>query len=175
MIAQSRPEYATTARDVFRILFQHKTKIICCFALTMSVAIAVICCWPRKYKSESKLLVRLGRETVMLDPTATTRQIMPVSVSRETEVNSVLEMLRSRIMIEKLVDELGPDAILRPTSAAALSNAKSPDAQNGSDSTSWHNLDPVSEREKAIDRVGQCLDAAIEKKSDVITVSGKAN
>jgi polysaccharide biosynthesis protein PslE len=175
MIAQSRPEYATSARDVFRLLFRHKTKVIFCFAVTMSVAIAIICCWPRKYRSESKLLVRLGRETVMLDPTATTRQIMPVSVSRETEVNSVLEMLRSRIMIEKLVDELGPDAILRPTSAAITSNAKLPDVQNRSGSTSWHNLDPVSEREKAIDRVGQCLDAAIEKKSDVITVSGKAN
>src|SRR3954462_5618935 len=134
MIAQSRPEYATSARDVFQLLFRHKNKVVFCFAVTMSLAVAIICCWPRKYKSESKLLVRLGRETVMLDPTATTRQIMPVSVSRETEVNSVLEMLRSRIMIEKLVDELGPDAILRPTSAAALSNAKSPDAQNGSDS-----------------------------------------
>src|SRR3954451_17513642 len=105
----------------------------------------------------------------MLDPTATTRQIMPVSVSRETEVNSVLEMLRSRIMIEKLVDELGPEGILRATISATTSNSKLTDLKNNSVSPSWHNLDPVGEREKAIDRVGKCLDAAIEKKSDVIT------
>ena len=118
MIAQSKPEFATTTRDICRLLFRHKSKVIFCFTVSMCAAIAIIFFWPRKYRSESKLLVRLGRETVMLDPTATTRQIMPVSVSRETEVNSVLEMLRSRVIIEKLVDEIGPDAILRPRHVA---------------------------------------------------------
>ena len=35
-------------------------------------------------------------------------------------------------------------------------------------------LDPVSEREKAIDQAERSLTSAIEKKSDVITVSGTA-
>ena len=173
MIAQSKPEFATTTRDICGLLFRHKSKVIFCFALSMCAAIAIIFFWPRKYKSESKLLVRLGRETVTLDPTATTGQIMPVSVSRETEVSSVLEMLRSRVMIEKLVDEIGPDAILRPTTAATTSGAETPCSLSGL--KSWINLDPVSDREKAINQVGKCLDSAIEKKSDVITVSGTAD
>src|SRR5262245_51395800 len=126
MIAQSKPEVATTTtRDIFGLLFRHKSKFVFCFTLTVCASIAVIFFWPRKYRSESKLLVRLGRETVTLDPTATTGQIVPVSVSRETEVSSVLETLRSRVMIEKLVDDVGPDAILRPagsTNAAADSS-----------------------------------------------------
>lgn len=173
MIAQSKPEFATTTRDIFRLLFRHKTKVIFCFALTTCAAIAIIFFWPRKYRSESKLLVRLGRETVSLDPTATTGQIMPISMSRETEVSSVLEMLRSRVMIEKLVDQIGPDAILQPTTAAKTSAAESPSASLNL--KAWMNLDPISDREKAIGRVGQCLDSAIEKRSDVITVSGTAD
>src|SRR4051812_8601978 len=172
MIAQSKPEFATSTRDICRLLFRHKSKVIFCFTLSMCAAVAIVLFWPRKYKSESKLLVRVGRETVALDPTATTGQIMPISVSRETEVGSVLEMLRSRVMIEKLVDEIGPDAILRPTSVTATAEVKSPSPQPIL--KSWTNLDPVSDRELAITQVARCLDSAIEKKSDVITVSGTA-
>jgi uncharacterized protein involved in exopolysaccharide biosynthesis len=168
MIAQSKPEFATTTRDICGILFRHKAKVIFCFTLSVCAAIAIVFFWPRKYKSESKLLVRLGRETVTLDPTATTGQVIPISMSRETEVSSVLEMLHSRVIIEKLVDEMGPDAILRPSTVATNSGA----LVSPPNLTSWLNLDPVSDREKAIARVGQCLDSAIEKKSDVITISG---
>src|SRR5689334_19277845 len=123
MIAQSKPELATTSRDICRLLFRHKWKVMTCFTLSMCAAIAIIFYWPRQYRSESKLLVRLGRETVTLDPTATTGQIIPVSVSRESEVATVLEMLRSRAMIEKLVDEIGVDTIMHLANAS-----KSPSA-----------------------------------------------
>lgn len=169
MIAPNKPEFATTTRDICHLLFRHKSKVIFCFALTMCAAMAVIFFWPRKYRSESKLLVRLGRETVTLDPTATTGQVIPISLSRETEVNSVLEMLRSRAMIEKLVDQIGVEAILRPTVAG---NAGAVPTAAGFSLTSWLNLDPVTDRDKAITRVSRCLESAIEKKSDVITVSG---
>ncbi len=169
MIAQSKPELSTSTRDICRLLFRHKAKVIFCFTVSMCAAIAIILFWPRQYRSQSKLLVRVGRETVALDPTATTGQIMPVSVSRETEVSSVLEMLRSRVMIEKLVDEIGPGTILGRATGAATAGTESVD--NGK-SKPWVNLDPISDREKAISRVAQCLDSNIEKKSDVITVSG---
>jgi uncharacterized protein involved in exopolysaccharide biosynthesis len=169
MIAQSKPEYATTTRDICGLLFRHKSKVLFCFTICICAALAVILFWPRKYKSESKMLVRLGRETVTLDPTATTSQVMPISVSRETEVSSVLEMLRSRVIIEKLVDEIGQDVILRPGTATVAAGAASPGM--ASKVKSWLNLDPVSDHEKAIEQVAKCLDSAIEKKSDVITVS----
>ena len=174
MIAQSKPEFATTTRDIFGLLFRHKSKVIFCFTLSMCAAIAIIFFWPRKYKSESKLLVRLGRETVTLDPTATTGQVMPIAMSRETEVSSVLEMLRSRVILEKLVDEIGVDTILHPQPPATKTAQAPMPAPAGvkAESTSWLNLDPVSDRELAINRVGQCLDSAIEKRSDVITISG---
>src|SRR4051794_26215939 len=126
MISQAQPEFAKSTRDISLILFRHKKKILTSFVLVLALAVAAIVFWPRNYSSEARLFVQVGRESVSLDPTATTGQVMPIAVSRETEVNSVLEMLRSRVMIEKLVDEIGPDAILRSTTSEVPSGPQSP-------------------------------------------------
>ena len=172
MITQSKSEFASTTQEFYRLLNRHKKMATYCFAATMVLAVALAFFWPRTYKSESKLFVHVGRETVSLDPTATTGQLIPVSLSTETEVNSVLEMLRSRVLIEKLVDEIRPEAILHPGTTAAAAGDQSPSML--SRIASVVNLDPVSDREKAINCVAKRLDTGIEKKSDVITVSGTA-
>ena len=64
------------------------------------------------YKSEARLLVRIGRESVSLDPTATTGQVISVGQSRESEINSELEILKSRELAQKVVDAIGPRAFL---------------------------------------------------------------
>jgi polysaccharide biosynthesis protein PslE len=172
MIAQSEPEFATSTHEISSILFRHKKKIFASFLVVMALAVAAIGFWPRNYASEAKLFVQVGRESVSLDPTATTGQVIPISLSRETEINSVLEMLRSRVMIEKLVDEIGPDVILRSSISEASSGPHT--SSMLTNMASMIELDPVSDREKAVTRVARQLDVAVEKKSDVITVSAKA-
>src|SRR5438874_4908976 len=146
MITQSKPEFARTPRSLCRVFFRHKAKIIFCFVLSICASAAVVLFWPRSYQSQAKLFVHVGRETVTLDPTATTGQVIPVAVSRETEVGSVLEMLRSRIMVEKLVDEIGPDVFLR--SAAKQDSGSGESGLGISQLLSLAALDPVSKREK---------------------------
>ncbi|MGA8141776.1 MAG: polysaccharide biosynthesis tyrosine autokinase [Desulfobaccales bacterium] len=64
---------------------------------------------PADYLSEAKILVRLGRESVTLDPTATTSgQVVSISSRRETEIKSELEILKSRDLAEQVVDTIGP-------------------------------------------------------------------
>lgn len=170
MIAQSKHQPSATTRDTCRLFFRHKKKALACFALSIAAALAIIFLWPRSYKSEAKLFVQVGRESVSLDPTATTGQVVPVSLSRETEINSVLEMLRSRVMVEKLVDELGPTAILKSSTTTSPAGEESTSAL--SSLVAFINPDPVSDRERAIAFVEKHLDFAVEKKSDVITVQG---
>jgi polysaccharide biosynthesis protein PslE len=172
MITQAKPGFAMTTGDIFLILFTHKKKLLASIVLVMAVTVAAIVFWPRTYASDAKLFVQVGRESVSLDPTATTGQVMPISVSRETEVNSVLEMLRSRVMIEKLVDEIGPGTILRSATPESSSVPQKPSMLTKL--ATVIELDPVSDREKAVSRVEKQLDVAVEKKSDVITVSGTA-
>ena len=66
------------------------------------------------YRSQAQLLVRLGRENVAIDPTATVGQTPAVSIpqSMENEINSAVVLLKSRVIVEKVVDSLGPRVIL---------------------------------------------------------------
>ena len=59
-----------TLRDVLRTLFRHGRKACAVFLGVMAVVVLATVCTPRTYRSEGALLVRLGRENVTLDPTA---------------------------------------------------------------------------------------------------------
>jgi len=75
----------------------------------MTVAIFISFTSPMVYQSQSLLYVRLGRENVRLDPTTTLGQASSITIpnSRENEINSVVEILKSRAIAEKVVDALG--------------------------------------------------------------------
>lgn len=104
----------TTLRDVYRALVRHRGKASLFFVATMTVTLLATILVPRSYLSESKLFIRLGRENVTLDATATlgNDSVVVTPSAREDEINSVAAMLGSRVMLERVVDSLGPDLIL---------------------------------------------------------------
>ena len=118
-----------TIRDYFQAAGRFKGRALAFFALTMLLATLYLLFVPRRYESESKLFVRVGRENAALDPTLTKGETMAVSASREEEMNSIVEHLRSRYILEGTLARLDPQA------AAA---------------------DPVT-REKALMRLGEVL------------------
>ncbi|WP_197168086.1 GumC family protein [Neorhodopirellula pilleata] len=67
---------------------------------------------PRAYESEAKVFIRSGRESVTLDPTATTSATISMQKTQESEILSALEVLNSRQVAERVVDKLGAVAIL---------------------------------------------------------------
>ena len=106
--------YSPSRRDFCSILFRHKWKIHICFLLVMAAAILVTAGTLRVYQADAKLLIRIGRESVTLDPTATTGQTIGVGRSRETEINSELEILKSWDLSQQVVESIGPEAFLKP-------------------------------------------------------------
>lgn len=102
----------TSLRDLCHILFRHKSRMFLFFVIAILGCVVLTLRAERVYRSEAKLLVRLGRESVSLDPTATTGQIVPITKSRESEIQTELEILRSRRIAEKVVDSLGAATIL---------------------------------------------------------------
>ena len=91
---------ANPIRDSFRTLWKFRRRSIVFFFVVMAIVVAGLMVCPRKYTSDARLFVRIGRESVTLDPTVTTGQIMGVETSRETEINSLLEEVRSRRIVE---------------------------------------------------------------------------
>lgn len=69
---------------------------------------------PTRYDSDAQLLVRLGRNTLSVDPTSHVTPSVSVQETRLAQVNSVAEMLRSRALTEQIVERVGADRILEP-------------------------------------------------------------
>ncbi len=177
-----------TFSDVYRALVTQRRKAAICFlAVTATVAIVTLL-WPKSYRSEGKLLVRLGRENATLDATVTMGpdSVVAVPLSREAEINSHVEILQSRTLLEQVVDKIGPAAVLHPGQAPAPAGAAS-----GGKSASragamgmigdalaaviswpqrWIGGAALSDRDRAVAVLADGLHVAVPKKSDVVQV-----
>jgi len=177
----------SSLRDLYYVLFRHKWKMIL-FFLTVTVTVFVRTYrTPEVYRSEAKLLVRLGRESVMLDPTVTTGQIINVSRSRESEVNLELEILKSRELSENVVDSIGSDAFLMRHARKLSINSPddkvigktTPEApievQKPLSSPERFNLvKPSDDRDRAVLEVMKNLEIKAQKDSSIISISYEA-
>jgi succinoglycan biosynthesis transport protein ExoP len=115
-------------RDLLYVLFGHKGKMLVFTLLLFSMVALMTFLRPGRYRSEARLLVRLGRETVSLDPTVTIGEIAQINQSRDWEINAELEILKSREIAERVIDDLGPDVFERdfdvPTDGNAVATAE---------------------------------------------------
>jgi len=143
-----------TLRDVYYVVFRHKRRMILFFTVVVATVAVGTFRLPDIYRSEAKLLVRLGRESVTLDPTATTGQIINIAESRQMQINSELEIIKSREIAEKLVDAIGPVMLLgRPDQDMA---------------------ELLNDREAAVLSVMKSLKVEVLKDSSIIDLSYEA-
>lgn len=110
----SRNSTGNTLQDVRRTLSRHWRQSVTFFLVVVTGVALFTLLSPKEYRSEGKLFVRLGRENATLDQTVTLSQtpIVAIPQSRENEINSVVEILESRALLEKIVDGLGPAVVL---------------------------------------------------------------
>lgn len=120
---------------------------------------------PKKYNSEAMVFVKLGRETVSLDPTATTGNRISVLESRDNEINSIRDMLYSRGIIETVVDRIGPEVI--------LGDAPLTDEVSESSFVSESDF-RNSPRQKAIKEIRDNVGVTNARKSSVLALSANA-
>jgi uncharacterized protein involved in exopolysaccharide biosynthesis len=174
----AKPEI--TLRDAYRTVFRHRRKMAAWFFTAVVTATLVTFFGPQAYRSESKLLVRLGRENATLEPTATRGEssALAVPLSRENEINSEIVMLGSRVLLEKVVDEVGPEAILEederlsPSAGQDQAVEAELDSEPGAFSLASFASAGVSltARDRAIHKLQKMVNIEAVKKSDVIEV-----
>jgi uncharacterized protein involved in exopolysaccharide biosynthesis len=118
--------------EVLRVLDRNKRVSAAIFIATIAFVAVAWFIAPRTYVSEARLFVRVGRESVTLDPTATTGQNISVYESRESELSSVVDVIQSRVVVEHVVDGLGPLVVLgrSPLTDAATQIAGRPNSPN---------------------------------------------
>lgn len=105
------PARESSLRDILYTLFKHKWKVAGFFlVITIGVGIATLLATP-VYESSAKLFVRVGRESIGVDPTVAGPTIS-IFQSRESEINSEIEIIKNRSVAEQVVETLGPGYIL---------------------------------------------------------------
>lgn len=137
-------------RSTLYILFRRKKTIIGTFAAIVLLAAATGVMLPKKYESEAKLLVRVGRENASIDPSVV-GPTMSIQQNRDKEVNSEVSTIRSRIVAEQVVDSLGLSNLNPEDESKSLLGEKdSEEARNGTIKKVMKNLKVYVENQTSI-------------------------
>lgn len=157
------------SRSIGQFCWRHKKKLLVVWLAGLALTLAYLSLAPRTYQSEAKLFVRLGRESVSLDPTATTGQLVSIAESRESEVHAVEELLASRLLAEQVVDRFGANVILeKPTKPSGFSANQ---FLSGLDAYNLNPLRVYSLRDKAVKVLRKSLGVSSTNKTSIVTVS----
>ena len=164
-----------TKAEISEIAFRHKYKIVFVPLIIGLVTVAAILFLPRTYRSEARLYLQIGRESLAIDPTATTGPSTAlIQNNRDEEVKSALQVIGSRGIISQVVDRLGADFVRE----GASSQGKKPNPVLATIKEGIGRaigvvkmIDPISEKESAVIEIEKNLKVEAERNSMVLTAS----
>ena len=99
-------------RDILNIIFKRKYQILLFFFVTFSTVVIGtlgILLYRPVYEAKAQILVKMGRESIYNPATGGTSPVL--SISYEDQINSEIEILRSRYLSSEVVAFLGPSNI----------------------------------------------------------------
>ena len=104
------PEFSRASlRDFLHILFKRKTQILVFFlAIFCTVAIGTFVIKPT-YEAKAQILVKVDRESMYVPATGSSNPA--ISINREEQINSEIEILKGRSLIQDVVTSLEPATI----------------------------------------------------------------
>jgi len=115
MIETNSTRYSSL-RDCFDVIFRYKWRAFLFFVFVCAATVMATSFMKDLYRSEAKLLVRLGWESVNPDPTATTSEGGGGRFNQPQviELNTVLDILKTQAVAESIVDKLGVRSFFEP-------------------------------------------------------------
>lgn len=176
-------ESTSSLRDFLNVIFKHKGKIVTFFLVTVVTVTVGSFVMKSVYEATSQLLVKFGRENIYIPTTPTATSTSPIfSFSREEQINSEIEILKSRYLLEKVIDTIGAEIIypdLEPGREVDLEPSREKSLlKKVALLPILKNLIPerwgtqkVSPRDQALLRLRKKVSVEGVKKSDVIDVS----
>lgn len=100
-------------RDILYVLFRHKWKILLTFLGLAAATILFIALMPPSYESEARIFIRGDRTGLAVDPTGGEGKDSFLKGDREgIRARTEIGIMSSTTLAEKVVDQLGPEAIL---------------------------------------------------------------
>lgn len=179
IVVQHPPSGSTASpairpRDLWDIIKRRRRLMLTWIVLATVATIMVVVWWPRTYASSAQLFVRMGRENVMLDPTATTGQTLNLHRTRESEINSVIQILKSDQIANRVVESFDLQEVRRGREAGQGDDASNPISVLRSIKSSlsaWvGSLDPLSDGERALRKFKSSMEVSAPMDSNVVAI-----
>ena len=159
-----------------QLLRRQSFTVVTVFIIGMVLTVLTIVFAPRKYQSQAKLLLKLGRENVALDPTVTTTgDLVSLHRTYEGEINTALQTMASREILEMVVEEVGQAAILRGSLDDAKKSGGLLSRITSIPKGVIASLDPIDDQERAILALQEDLAIDAAKESSVVDITYRAN
>ena len=167
-----------TVAQIFGAIQRHRIKAFFAWAAVMLCVVILYIFWPRLYSSEGRLYVKMDRNNQSVVP-STSGAPVAIQDTRETEIRSVIEIIRSRAVLDQVVDKVGAEKILE-SGWAKLPNLMAPlkslgsllDSKSGISKSEYKRL---KRRELAAKAIYEELDVYNEKKSSVLVVTARSS
>lgn len=112
MHSGKRASSVASPRDLLFVLFWHRRKVVTFFVIAAFVTALAVIALPSTYRSESTLLVKLGSESVTPEVLGNGPMVSPL-ISREMQMKTELEVLKSAQIASAVVKKVGAGRILR--------------------------------------------------------------
>ncbi|MBN2323613.1 MAG: hypothetical protein JXQ30_07760 [Spirochaetes bacterium] len=166
-MAEDEKTQERSMRDILNVVFKYKWMIISVFVLVAVIAFLIALSKPDMYISNAKIMVSAGQAGPLE---------MVTGMSGPSEINSELELLRSRGLAEAIVDKIGPDKVLYTpeddkSPAVVLANMIE---KIGIKKGPEQSVDPIKMREKAIEQLTDTLSLNAVPRSTIIDISYQA-
>lgn len=105
-------------RDILHIIFKRKRLIGLFFIGCLTAVVLGTFLVTPTYRSTAQVLVKLGRENIYVPATGGASPI--INFRQEEQINSEIEILKSRTLAEKVVVAIGPDSIRPATTISRI-------------------------------------------------------
>ena len=149
--AANPPQKSTTAKAVFESIFRYQSRLLGTFAAIMVLVGLYAVFAPRQYESGMTILVRNARPEYQITPERTNVSSQQAEVTEE-RINSEIEVLHSRDVLDRVVDPSW-----------------------NSDNARQHTAAEIKVHEKTVLKLAKNLKVELQRKSDVIHVAYSAH
>jgi uncharacterized protein involved in exopolysaccharide biosynthesis len=119
------PLRTPTLRDALTVVFRHRTLIISSFLAILLAVVVGTWLLPKQYEAQMKILVKRERADPIMTPDRTSQAMVLRDITPE-DLNSEVELLKSRDLLEKVVVACGLEEVEGASVPAAAADAGSP-------------------------------------------------
>ena len=103
----------SSLRDFLHVIFKRKNQILIFFIVTVCTVVAGTFIMRPTYEAKAQILVKIGRENLYIPPNSTSGQV--INVNQDDQVNSEIELIKSRSLAEKVIKTIGLKNIYKDT------------------------------------------------------------